>query len=256
MRARPLLVTGSELVIATVDHPLIGWASLEEPTEMPDGWRDAVVAGADEPGAIWLGTNETATWKLAHIARMREGETVTFPVGIDLAAQPARAQGVLHAGRDLATVQGQIYEYTSDGWHQVLPGWLAGYTENAALVEQCRTLTSCEQRWFARPQWQLLDAAPDLETAIIEFGVGPVVTEMIGAAESDWAALGSGPDELRALADLDEADYSLCCDQRWLAVRIAERVVLFDTAAGEVWAAYDGLVVEDGGRVLLAQKPG
>lgn len=251
MRARPILVTGSELVLATVDRPLIGWASLNDPSEMPDGWRQARVATSDIAGSVWLHLTDSSSWMLSDLVAMRDGKTTELPPGIDLGRQPSFADGMLLHGRDLAVVDGRIYEHDRAGWNEVTSGWLVGFTDRAALVERCATLTSCHRTWYRRRDWSPLRGAPDVEAALAGGEVAAVVADMTDTTQERQPFVGAA-----LLAGLADDDVSVCCDQHWLAARVGDRVGLFDVVNGQLVAWFDGLLVEDGGRILLVEKPG
>lgn len=247
MRARPLLVTGPELVLGTVDWPLVGWASLEDPSEMPDGWRDGVVAPSSAPGEVWFHLDDSRSWLQADLVAKRDGTTVEIPRGVDVASQPSYADGMVVHGIDLVDAAGHVYERDRDGWRRVRPGALIGFTENTAAIETCATLRSCEMTWYDRTDWSELVGPPSMAASIAGGEIASVIAELLGTHDD--------PALDRSVADLTDDDVSLCCDGAWLAVRFGDAVALFDLEENDsIWWS-NALLVEDGGRILLAQKP-
>lgn len=262
LRAHPLLVVGAELVIGHNNTGSVGWVSLIDPGEQPNGWKEARISRGVLAGHLW--TYEESVWTRFDLADNTVLEQFAANAPVPLAAGTEGRSATLIPGPRLISTPNGIFEATDAGEHvKVATGRLLTFDDERALVEQCvDTLTQCEMVWLKRGSWERLDLpVPETGAQFAEILGGGRYLHTVDSTGIRHQVLplevAQGQDAGAAFRlDTDAGSLTISNDGRWMAIGPnPDGVVdLVDLSTGDVVVSYPGFRAASGGSLLLADQ--
>lgn len=262
LRAHPLLAVGNELVVGHNATNSVGWVSLSDPGEQPNGWKDARVARGVLPGHMW--TFERATWTQFDLADNKVIEQIQASAPVPLGAGGEGRPALLIPGPRLISTGNGVFEATDDGDHiKVADGRLLTFDDSKALVEQCpASLSECRPVWLDRERWQPLDlAVPESGVAFAEILGGGRYLHTVDIAGERHQLLFLEPGQAQEVGagfrlSTDVGSLTISADGRWMALGPDDSglVQLLDMNTGDVAASWPGFDAEFTGTLLLVDQ--
>lgn len=270
LRAHPLASVQGELIVSTAAVKVIGWVSLEDPSEQAEGWKDGRIALPADGVHIQFLDEAEGVWTRLELPSGRIVETQTAFAPVPLAFRLPGRPAMLAPGPDLVSTANGIYASINppDGGEAEYTrvrasGQILIHDPSKALVQDCGAdLLDCSSAWFSRTDWsQLSLPTPDQTIGFAEIlGDGTWLHTIDISGAHQLLLLEPSPE-----MDLEESfgievaieSLSISPDGRWLAVKQPDMdlIELIDLTTGITEKRFSGFSAGSSGTLLFVSKP-
>jgi hypothetical protein len=251
IRAHPVLVTGSTLVLRQPDADLVGWVPLADPGQQAKVWKRGRVTGGSEPGQLWVldpavderhpagAATGSGRWELFDLTEDRVVRRLPGDLHdeVEVAADAEPPVGgvfdALGPPPLLSTRPDGVHRHGEDGYRRLAAGRALVDDAGVGLVASgsCSSGDSCDLVWIDVATGGVVDRPLP--------GGRPRVAAVVGGGRwlhtVDW----DGRSELLELGTGRRIEHTWATDRptispdgRWLAEWFGTTVVISDLDGG------------------------